>query len=369
MKVLIIAPKNKTIINFRGDLIKAIIEKGHVVYVIGPNQDFMEDIMNLGIKQFIEVPLIKDNTSVWGDLKYCYHLKKAIKSITPDLVFSYTIKPVIYGSFAAKSAGVKHIYSMVTGLGRVYASDSFKAQFIRLLVGVLYKSAFKQCNKVIFQNYDDLNRFVELGYVSKNKAEHIDGSGVNMNRFKFNVLPEEHVFLMISRIIKEKGVFEYCKAARMVKKRCPLARFILLGGFDNSMGAITPADIEEYIKDGSIEFPGETKDVIPFLKECRYFVLPTYYCEGVPRTILEAMAMGRPIITTDWPGCRDAVKEGINGFLVEPKNVEQLVEKMQQIMQDNMKVKSMSLEALNRCKSIYDVEIVNKKMLEIMGLV
>lgn len=368
MKVLVISPKNKTVYNFRGDLIKAMIAKGHEVYVIGPNQDFMDEIMNLGIKKFIEVPFVKDNISAFGDLKYCSNLKKAIKKVEPDVVFSYTIKPVIYGSIAASSVGVKHIYPMVTGLGRVFASDTAKAKLVRFVVGFLYKYAFKKCDKVMFQNHDDLNRFVELGYVPKEKTEHVDGSGVNMRRFHSEGLASDQVFLMTARIIKEKGVFEYCNAARIVKKQYPNARFILLGGFDNSIGAIAPADIQEYIDDGSIEFPGETKDVVPFLQQCRYFVLPTYYCEGLPRTILEAMAMGRPVITTDWPGCRDAVKDGVNGYLVEPKNAEQLAEKMMLLMKNDGLAEQMSEKALERCRYIYDVNVVNKKMLAIMGL-
>ncbi len=368
MKVLVISPKNKTIFNFRGDLIKAIIANGHEVYAVGPNKDFIKDVMSLGIKEFIEVPFVKDNTSVVGDLKYCSHLKKVIRTIKPDLVFSYTIKPVIYGSIAAGHAGVKHVYSMVTGLGRVYASNSIKAKLVRLLIGILYKSALKSCDKVIFQNYDDLKRFIEFRYIPEEKAEHIDGSGVNMSRFEFNELPKQHIFLMTSRIIKEKGVFEYCEAARIVKKQCPEARFILLGGFDSSIGAVSSKDIQEYIDDGTIEFPGEAKDVVPFLQMCRYFVLPTYYCEGLPRTILEAMAMGRPVITTDWPGCRDAVQDGFNGYLVEPRNIEMLAEKMLEVIYNEKTVEAMSENALNRCRRIYDVNIVNKKMLEILGL-
>lgn len=368
MKVLVISPKNKTVFNFRGDLIKAMIANGHEVYVIGPNQDFIEDIMALGVTTFIEVPFVKDNVNAFGDFKYCKLLKEKVKEVNPDVVFSYTIKPVIYGSIAASKAGVKHIYPMITGLGRVFASYTVKAKFVRFVAGFLYKYALSNCDKVMFQNNDDLNHFVKLGYVREEKTEHIDGSGVNMSRFEFNGLPENHVFLMTARIIKEKGVFEYCKAARIVKKQYPDARFILLGGYDNSIGAIAPSDIQEYIEDGSIEFPGETKDVVPFLKKCRYFVLPTFYCEGLPRTILEAMAMGRPVITTDWPGCRDAVKDGENGYLVEPQNAEQLADKMILLMTDSLKVQAMSKKAIERCKFTYDVNVINKKMLEIMHL-
>jgi len=367
MKIMVISPKNKTLFNFRGDFIKAVISKGHEVVAIGPNKDYIDDVLALGVK-FIEVPLIKDNTSILGDINYYKELKKVIVSERPNLVFSYTIKPVIYGSLAAYRAGVKKIYPMVTGLGRVYASKSLKAKLLRIITGVLYKQAFKGCNKVIFQNSDDLKQFVELCYLPEEKAVRVDGSGVNMARFNANELPNQPVFLMIARVIKEKGVFEFAEAARRVKKDYPEARFILLGGYDSSIGAIKPEELEPYISDGSIEFPGEAKNVVPYLEKAKVFVLPTYYREGLPRTILEAMAMARPVITTDWPGCRDAVTDGVNGFLVQPKDSESLAKKMEYMIENSSVVEMMSQESFRLCQEKYDVNIVNKDMLEIMEI-
>ncbi|WRP06321.1 glycosyltransferase family 4 protein [Rossellomorea aquimaris] len=367
MKIMVISPKNKTLFNFRGDLIKNIISRGHEVIAIGPNKEYIDEVLELGVK-FIEVPFSKDNTSIIGDLKYYNKLKNVIKAESPDLVFSYTIKPVIYGSLAAKKSGVKKIYPMVTGLGRVYASNSVKAKLLRNVTGLLYKQAFKGCNKIIFQNNDDLERFVHLEYLPQDKAVRVNGSGVNMVKFKATDLPEEPIFLMIARIIKEKGVFEFAEAARRVKKEYPQARFILVGGYDNSLGAIRPKDLEPFITDGSIEFPGETKDVVPFITKSKIFVLPTYYREGLPRTILEAMAMGRPILTTDWPGCRDAVSNEVNGFLVEPKNTNSLVDKMIYMIENPQKVKHMSKNSMKFCEEKYDVNKVNQHMLEIMDI-
>ncbi|SFF58725.1 Glycosyltransferase involved in cell wall bisynthesis [Halobacillus alkaliphilus] len=367
MKIMVISPKNKTLYNFRGDLIKKMISKGHEVIAIGPNKDHIEDVLALGVK-FIEVPFNKDNISALGDIKYYKELKKVMKEEKPDLVFSYTIKPVIYSSMAAHSVGVKKIYPMITGLGRVYASTGMKARAVRLITGLLYKRALKPTNTVIFQNTDDLKRLVNLKYIAKEKAVRVNGSGVNMEKFKNNELPENHVFLMIARIIKEKGIFEFANAARIVKKKYPNARFILVGGFDNSLGAIAPEDINPYIEDGSIEFPGETKDVIPYLKESSVFVLPTYYREGLPRTILEAMAMARPVITTDWPGCRDAVINEKNGFLIQPKDSVNLAEKMKILIEYPIKVKEMSNESLRICKEFYEVNKVNNHMLDIMDI-
>ena len=367
MKILVISPKNKTVFNFRGDLIKHMISSGNEVIVTGPNREYEEDILALGVKKFVEVPLVKDNTSVSGDLAYMNKLKEVIKSEKPDMVFSYTIKPVVYGSIAAKSCKVPHIYAMVTGLGRVYANGGLKVKLIRMVTKMLYKKAFKACAKVIFQNDDDIKEFVAQKYLPADKAMKVDGSGVNMNRFTRTELPSEPVFLMVSRIIREKGVMEYCEASRELKKSVPNARCILLGGFDSSIGALKKEDIQAYIDDGSIELPGEVKDPVSFYAGCSAFVLPSYYREGLPRTILEAMASGRAVITTDWPGCREAVVSGENGYLVEPRNSSELAQRMIELATDREKLESMAESSYNKCRNKYEVGIINNRMREIMG--
>lgn len=367
MKILIVSPKNKTVFNFRGDLIKDMIAKGNEVYVTGPNKDYIEDIMSLGVKEFIEIPLIKDNTSVTGDFAYLKKLKSVMKKVQPELVFAYTIKPVIYGSIAAKSCGIRKIYPMVTGLGRVYASESLKTKAVRIITKILYQTAFKACDKVIFQNPDDVKEFVSGNYLPKNKCVVVNGSGVNMERFYRSSLPEKPVFLMVSRIIKEKGVLDFAKAARAVKKKVPDARFIILGGYDNSIGALKEEDMKEYINDGSIELPGEVKDPVSFYARASVFVLPSYYREGLPRTILEGMSCGRPIITTDWTGCREPIEDGVNGYLVPIRSPEELAKRMYELAVDREKVLKMSDAAFKTCKEKYEVEIVNQQMRKVMG--
>lgn len=364
---MVISPKNRSVVNFRGDLIKEIVRMGHKVIVIGPNKDYLEEILALRV-QFIEVPFSKDHTNLFEDLEFYNKLKNIIKKEEPDLVFSYTIKPVIYGSLAAYKMRVKNIFSMVTGLGRIYSSKSLKTKFLKTITGILYKSAFKGCEKVFFQNYDDLEQLVNLKYLPIEKAVQVNGSGVNLEKFTPIELPEQNVFLMMARLIKEKGVIEFAKAAKYVKKDYPNARFILLGGYDNSIGAITPEDLEPYILDESIEYPGEVEDVVPFIRASKVFVLPTYYREGLPRTILESMAMGRPIITTDWPGCRDAVKDGVNGFLVQPKDYMALAEKIKKMIENPDIVQEMGQKSLELCVEKYDVRKINKKMLETMKI-
>lgn len=366
MKILVVSAKNKTVFNFRGDLIRDMISQGNEVYVTGPNQDYMEDVMALGIKRFIEIPSVKDNTSIKNDLNYLKLLKKTVREIKPDIVFSYNIKPVIYGSMAAHSRKVPHIYAMVTGLGRVYATDGFKTRVIRMITKVLYKNAFKACDKVIFQNADDVEELVKERYLPKSKTVIVNGSGVNMERFKKTEIPEKPVFLMVSRIIKEKGVLEFCKAARLLKKKHPEARCILLGGFDTSIGALKPEDIQSFIDDGSIELPGEVKDPVAFYESASVFVLPSYYREGLPRTILEALACGRPVITTDWTGCREAIEDGVNGLLVPIKDSKALAAKMN-VLCDRAKAQAMGDEAYRICQQKYEVSIINKQMRDTIG--
>ena len=366
MKILVVSAKNKTVFNFRGDLIRDMIAHGNEVYVTGPNQDFIDDVMALGVKQFIEIPSVKDNTSIKNDITYLRKLKAAVKEIQPDLVFSYNIKPVIYGSMAARSGHVPHVFAMVTGLGRVYAASGVKAKLLRLITKLLYTNAFRACERVIFQNGDDVVELVRNGYLPLEKTVTVNGSGVSMEKFRRTELPEKPVFLMVSRIIKEKGVLEYCEAARELKKQHPEARCVLLGGFDASLGALKPESIQAYIDDGSIELHEEVKDPVAFYQEASVFVLPSYYREGLPRTILEALACGRPVITTNWTGCRVAVKDGVNGYLVPIKDSKALAQKMDVLC--NMELaRSMGNAGYETCRVKYEVSVVNKSMREILS--
>ena len=367
MKILIVSPKNKTVFNFRGDLIKDMIACGNDVIVTGPNRDFLDDIYALGVSKFVEVPFTKDKARIKGDLSYYRRLKKIIREEKPDLVFSYTIKPVVYGSLAAKANKVPHIYAMVTGLGRVYTSNGIKVRLLRTITKFLYKKAFHACNRVIFQNRDDIAQFVENGYLPVEKTAQVNGSGVNMERFVRTPLPSVPTFLMVSRIIREKGVFEFCEAARIVKANHPEARFILLGGFDSSVGATKPESMEAYFSDGTIEYPGEVKDAASFYNECSVFVLPSYYREGLPRTILEAMSSGRAVITTDWPGCREPITDGENGFLVPVRDAAAIAERAEALISDPALLSRMADAAYETCKTKYEVGIVNRQMREFIG--
>lgn len=369
MKIIMIAPKTSTFINFRGDLMKAISKKNNEIVVISPEKGFEDTLAKLGATKCRQVDLKKNSTTIIDNLKYLKNLTQIIKEEKPDKIFAYTIKPVIFGSIAAHKAKIKEMYSMVTGLGYVYAVDTFKTRILRVICGIGYKIAFKYNKKVIFQNKDDIEEFINRGYLKREKCELVDGSGVNLERFKRNKLPENNTFLMVSRILKPKGVKEYFEAAKIVKEKYPEAKFLYVGAEDKTQIALNLDDVrKEFLETGIIEYCGETNDVPSYIAKSTVFVLPSYYREGIPRTLLEALAMGRPIITTDTIGCRETVKEGINGFFVPIKDSNALAEKMIYMIENREELEKMSEASYQYCKERFDVNIINKRMLEIMEI-
>lgn len=365
-KILIIAGYTPSLVNFRGDLIREMVNRGNEVITVGPEKEYEEEIEKLGAR-FLQLPLERASINPLKDLLYVYTLRKLIKSEKPDMVIGYTIKPVVYGSIAARLAGVKSVFSMVTGLGYVFLAKGVKVSVIRKISKVLYYLGFKSCKKVFFQNPDDMNEFLKAGLIHDSKCVLVNGSGVNLNKFKIAPLPASPVFLMICRILKDKGVLEYLEAARMVKKIYPEAQFQLLGPFDVNPNSLKYKDIEPYIEDGSVAYLGETKDVRPYIENCSVYVLPSYR-EGTPRTVLEAMAMGRSVITTDVPGCRETVVDGLNGFLVPVMEVELLAEKIIWMINNQKQVSEMAQESLKICRDKYDVRKVNEKVLTAINL-
>lgn len=367
-KILMIAPQTDTFVNFRGDLIRDIRKKGYKVTVVVPEDKCREFFDKNGVKVRL-IGLKKNSFSVLNTSNYYKELVKIISEEQPDKVFAYTIKPVIFGSLAAKRAGVKEIYSLICGLGMLFCSDSFKVKLVRLGVGMLYKRALKCNTKVIFQNKDDINEFVSRKYVKRDKCELVDGSGVNLKKFPRTELPAKGVsFLMVSRVLKEKGVMEYLKAAAMVKNHHPEVTFRYIGAIDKNKNAIKGETINPYIEDGTVDYVAGTDDVARYIARCNVFVLPSYYREGIPKTLLEAMAMGRPIITTDTPGCRETVVDGENGFFVQVKRAKDLAQKMIWMVENRDKLNEMGDKSYEMCLERFTVAKINKRMMEIMEI-
>ena len=323
---LLISPKNRTVYNFRGDLIREIKRRGYHVHVTGPNYDEISKICELGVT-FHLTPMQKTGTNPFSDVRYETALYNLCKAIKPDVVLSYTVKPVVYGCAAAHRADVPLIFAMITGVGYAFTSESIKAKMLRVITSSLYKRSLGFTKSVIFQNSDNLELFVRKGIVKREKCCLVAGSGVNTKHFYPVPLPNKISFFMLSRLLYSKGVREYLQAARIVKNRYPDIRFILLGDIQETPDALKSAELNTYLMDEIIEQYHETIDVRPYYEMSSVFVLPSY-SEGLPRTVLEAMSMGRAIITTNVPGCKETVQSGVNGFLVEPKSVESLVEAM-----------------------------------------
>lgn len=367
-KFLMIGPKTRTVVNFRGDLICDIRKRGYEVVVVVPENDDREFFEKNGVRVRL-VGLKKNSLSVVNALHYYNGLKKVIKEEKPGIVFSFTIKPVIFGSVAAARAGVKEIYSLVSGLGLLFSSDALGIRILRFVGGRMYKYALRYDKKVIFQNKDDINEFVRRGYVERKKCELVNGSGVNLKKFSRNKIPEEPVsFLMVSRVLKEKGVVEYFEAAKIVREKYADAKFVYVGAIDKNKNAVDLNVLRPYIDGGIVEYIPETKEVEKYVAECSVFVLPTYYREGIPRTLLEALAMGRPIITTDTPGCRETVVEGKNGRFVKARDARDLAEKMLEMIEGRDKLQKMGDESYKMCLEKFRVEVINDRMMGIMGV-
>ncbi len=362
MKFILVSPKNRTAYNFRGDLIKEIIANGYEVIVTGPNRDNVEKIEALGAR-FAEIPMNKNGVNPVKDLAYQRALKTLFDKEKPDAVLGYTSKPVIYGSIAAKRAGVKKITAMITGLGYAFTQKTLKARIIRLIMIMLYKPALKCAHTVVFQNPDDRDEVIRLKLVKPEKCRVVNGSGVNMERFKPLPYPETMTFFMLARVMYAKGIREYLRAAEIVKEKYPDVQFMLLGACEGIQDSISRKDLQKYIDDGTITYFGETDDVAPYYGKCSVFVLPSYR-EGTGRVILEAMATKRPIIATDVAGCRETVRNGVTGFLVPAKDSEALAEKMIWFIEHPEKIPEMGEASLAYCEEKYDVRKVNANMLD-----
>ena len=365
-KILMIAPQTNSLVNFRGDLIKDIRKRGYDVTVVVPEDDYRGFFEKNGVKVRL-ISLDKNSFSVFNTTNYYKCLRKIIEEEKPDKVFSYTIKPVIFGSLAAHKAGVKEIYSLICGLGMLFCSNSLKVKMVRSGVGVLYKRALKYNTRVIFQNIDDVKEFVKRGYVQKKQCCLVRGSGVNMKKFARNELPDGNVsFLMVSRVLKEKGVMEYLKAASIVKNRYPGVSFRYIGPIDKNKNALSLNAIKPYVEDGTVDYIAKTDDVAKYISQCHVFVLPSYYREGIPKTLLEATAMGRPIITTNTPGCRETVIEGENGLFVQVKRADDLAKKMIWMIKHRNKLQEMGDKSYELCLEKFTIEKINHRMMAIM---
>jgi glycosyltransferase involved in cell wall biosynthesis len=358
-----------SVVNFRGQLIRDLIAEGYEIHVSVPDLTPRERaaIGRLGAVAH-ESPLQRTGMSIIADLAYFRHLKRLIGEINPSLVVSYTIKPNIWGSLAAASAGVRSA-SMVTGLGYTFIqSQTLKQRAVAAVSRLLYRRATAVNDVVVFQNPDDRDDFVKAGCLADpGKARMVNGSGVDTEWFRPTPLPAAPVFLMAARLLVSKGVREYASAALALLSRRSDCRFLLVGNLDDSPDCISELELREWQRAG-MEYLGWSDDIRREISEASVFVLPSYR-EGTPRAVLEAAAMGRPVVTTDAPGCRETVISGKTGLLIPPRSAEALQDALEQLADAAGLRQAMGKRARDFCVAKYAVRKVNRALMSHLGLV
>ena len=373
-KIILIGTTGSSFYGFRADLIKKLVSDGHQVYAFTSEYTdaCLDKIKGLGAMP-VCYELSRGGLNPFADIASTLQLVKKIKGIQPDLVFSYFAKPVIYGSIAAKIARVPNIIGMLEGLGYTFTDQpegqTGKTKLIRNIQVLLYRFAFPCLDKMIFLNPDDQHDLMQTYGLKVPEVHILGGIGLNLKEYQYTTAPIEPVkFLFIGRLLKEKGIFELIQAMRIVKEKYPAAQFTILGEIDHqNMGALKQHELDDLIQENLFEYPGFVTNVKDCIAHSSVFVLPSYR-EGVPRSTQEAMAIGRPVITTDVPGCRETVIDGVNGFLVPRWDAGALANKMCYFIEHPNQINVMGLESVKIAQEKFDAEKVNSKLIEIIGL-
>jgi len=370
--VCIIASYAPSLINFRKDLIQSILKKGYKVCCIAPDfdQSTRDALEKLGC-EVKDIALQRTGLNLIKDVGTLVTLFRFFKEYRPDIVLGYTIKPVIYGTIASKFANVPKRVALITGLGHSFMDvDSFKQKIIQFGIHFLYKLGCSSASTVVFQNSDDCKLLVDKKIVAFDKVALVNGSGVNLIDFPKSELPPTKIirFLMVGRLMKEKGLLDFIEAAKIIHAEYKNVEFDLVGWRDETPSCISQAELDSWVQDGVVNFHGRLDDVTTVVIGCHVYVLPSYR-EGVPRTVLEAMAVGRAILTTDVPGCRETVKHGINGFLSEVKNPQELSANMKIFIDSPELLKSMGEASYQMVLERFEVNKINHNMMELLGIV
>jgi glycosyltransferase involved in cell wall biosynthesis len=365
MRVVIGLNSSWNLVNFRSGLIRALVGAGHEVVAVAPPDDYTSQISSLGC-QYLPITMDAKGKNPFKELLLIFIYVRLFKATQADIFLGFTIKPNIYGSFAAHLCGVK-VINNIAGLGISFQSRRI---FTRLLE-MLYKISLSYSFRVFFQNEGDLSQFVRLRLVRPDLTRRLPGSGVDLLRFSFTPLLPRKItrpfrFLIVSRMLWSKGIGEFVEAARRLKISYPRIEFCLLGFLDvQNPDAISRETMEEWVAEGVVNYLGVTDSVGAEIIAADCVVLPSYYPEGVPRSLLESAAIGRPIITTDTLGCREVVEPGINGFLCKPRDAQDLAEKLEHILslsEDNLA--KMGFASRRLVESKFDESIVINNYLE-----
>lgn len=366
--VLVLGVLPESLVVFRGPLMRAMLARGHRVLACasGASAPVRAKLAELGVR-YIDVTLQRTGLNPMHDLGCLRSLIELLRSERPDILLAYTIKPILYGGLAARLAGVPAFFAMIEGVGYAFAGRGRTAWLAGRIARPLYRMSLAGAKRVIFLNPDNLALFLRLGLLRERQAALIDGIGIDLEEFKPAPLPTLPTFLLIARLLASKGIAEYIDAARMVKANYPEARFRLVGWIDEHPEAVRATDLQAWIEEGIIDYLGRLDDVRPAIADCSVYVLPSHH-EGLPRTVLEAMAMGRAIVTTDAPGCRETVVPGENGLIVPVGDAAALAAAMESFMQRRELIERAGSASRALAVRRFDVHAVNRDILRIMRL-
>ncbi len=382
MKIFLLGGNDLSLINFRGPLIRDLVAAGHEVVAAAPPENAVAPALQSLGARYCPIRLARSGLNPWQDWQTRTELRRVFETERPDIVLAYTIKPIVHGLPAARLAGVGRRYALVTGLGAAFHTSGLKGYLLRQAASVLYRRALRGATGIIVQNQEIADCFVRLGILAPNVTTTlVPGSGVDCQSFSFAPVQvhKAPVFLLLGRMLWDKGIAEYVAAARAVKKTLPHACFRLVGDTDPNPAAIPVAKLEAWNREGIVEYQPAVRDVRPLLRECTVYVLPSYH-EGMPRSVLEAMATGRPVITTDTIGCRETiidagppdaegVRTGKNGFMVPVGAPDPLAAAMLRLAQAPGLAGQMGRRGRELAENLFDVRRINPLMLRAIGLV
>ena len=370
MRVVVIGGWAPSLLRFRGPLLAAMVARGDDVIAMAADgsAEVARGLAALGVR-FEPLELERAGLDPIADARVLTRLVRRLRALAPDLVLGYTIKPVIYGSLAARLAGVPRRAAMITGLGSALASPrSVKQRAVARVARLLYRAALAQCWVVVFQNPDDRDDLARLGALPPAaRVSIVRGSGVDLAHYAASPLPAgPPVFVFLGRLLRDKGIAEYVAAARLVRARHPEARFRIAGWLDPNPESLTQAELDAVVADGTIEYLGAPDDVRPHLAAAHALVLPSYR-EGTPRSVLEAMSMGRAVITTTAPGCRETVVDGESGLLVPVRDAARLADAMLRLVESPALLARLAAAGHARAIELYDARKVAASVLTALG--
>ena len=365
-KIAIVANSTWNIYNFRLNIIEKLLNEGFDVFVIAPVDKYIHykekfpEVTHVPLKQ-----LNRDSLNPWKDFRLTFELTQIYKKLKPDLVLHYTVKPNIYGGIAAGLNGITSL-AVVTGLGYTFIHNGF----VKKITKFLYRITSRFHKKIIFENIDDRLLFVENGLIKKEKGISVKGCGVDSSFFSplpNGILKEKTTFTFIGRLLYDKGVKEFVEAARRIKEKSDKVDFWLVGEIDKkNPAAVKNEDLNNWVKEKVVTYHGSTSDVKKYIAASDCIVLPSYR-EAIARSITEGMAMEKPVITTDTPGCREAVEDGKNGYLVPIKNVNALSNSMEKFLElDYNERHIMGEHGRKKVLSEFDDKLIANQIVEII---